>query len=179
MFKNQEMKKYFILFIVTILSFTLKAQNPTPAKPQSEPIVIVGGTAHLGNGKVIENSAIAFENGKITLVADAGSVSKAGYKRSIDARGKHVYPGFINCNSTAGLTEIDLVRSTRDYDEVGDLNPNIRSIIAYNTDSKIPPAIRCNGVLLEQIVPVGGTITGQSSVVELDGWNWEDAAYKT
>jgi imidazolonepropionase-like amidohydrolase len=34
-------------------------------------------------------------------------------------------------------------------------------------------------VLLAQIVPQGGIISGQSSVVELDGWNWQDAAYKT
>src|SRR5947207_915349 len=173
------MKRYFVILILSALSLISRAQNPVPAKPQSEPILIVGARAHIGNGRVIENSAIAFDNGKITAVGDAGSVDATNYKRVIDAHGKEVYPGFINCNSTTGLTEIDLVRSTADYNEVGDLNPNVRSIIAYNTDSKIPATIRCNGVLLEQIVPVGGTIAGQSSVVELDGWNWEDAAYKT
>jgi len=173
------MKRYFVFLFITTLAFFTNAQNPPPAKPQSEPILIVGATAHIGNGKVIENSAIVFDNGKITFVGDANTVDASRYKRSIDAHGKHVYPGLINFNSTTGLTEIDLVRSTWDYNEVGDLNPNVRSIIAYNTDSKITPTIRCNGVLLEQIVPYGGTITGQSSVVELDAWNWEDAAYKT
>ena len=57
------------------------------------------------------------------------------------------------------------------------MNPNIRSIIAYNTDSKVTPTVRSNGVLLAQIVPQGGRISGSSSVVELDAWNWEDAAY--
>ncbi len=31
---------------------------------------------------------------------------------------------------------------------------------------------------MAQVVPEGGFVTGQSSVVELDGWNWEDAVYK-
>lgn len=156
------------------------AQNPAPAKPQSETILIMNGTAHLGNGQVIENSAIGLENGKIVMVADATRIrlEKGKYKRTINAAGKHVYPGLIDCNSTLGLTEIDLVRSTRDFYEVGQMNPNVRSVIAYNTDSKLIPTVRSNGVLLTQVTPAGGTISGQSSVVEMDGWNWEDAVYK-
>jgi imidazolonepropionase-like amidohydrolase len=177
------MKKYSsILTLIFFLFLTCtRGQNPAPAPAQSESVLIKNGTAHLGNGKVIENSVIAFENGKLTLVGDATTavIDESKYKRKINASGKHIYPGFINCNSSLGLTEIDLVRSTSDNYEVGELNPNVRSIIAYNTDSKIIPTVRCNGVLMEQIVPDGGTITGQSSVVVLDAWNWEDAAYKT
>lgn len=174
-------KTIFIYTLLTCLSVTAWAQNPVPAKPQQESILIMNATAHLGNGEVIENSAIGFENGKLVLVGDATRIRIDGnrYKRTINAQGKHVYPGFINCNASLGLTEIDLVRATRDYSETGDLNPNVRSIIAYNTDSKIIPTVRFNGVLTEQIVPEGGTIPGQSSVVVLDAWNWEDAAYKT
>ena len=144
-------------------------------------ILIINGLAHIGNGQVIQNSAIGFKEGKLTLVAEATKIKidKSEYKLIIDAAGKHVYPGFINCNSNIGLTEIDAVRSTRDFNETGEFNPNVRSIIAFNTDSKIPATVRSNGVLLSQIVPQGGVISGQSSVVELDAWNWEDAAYKT
>jgi hypothetical protein len=97
----------------------------------------------------------------------------------INAEGKDVYPGFIAPNNQLGLVEIDAVRATRDDREVGFLNPNIRSIIAYNTDSKVTPTIRSNGVLISQVTPRGGRISGQSSVVQLDAWNWEDAAVKT
>jgi hypothetical protein len=38
--------------------------------------------------------------------------------------------------------------------------------------------LRSNGILLANIVPRGGTLSGSSSVVQLDAWNWEDAAYK-
>jgi imidazolonepropionase-like amidohydrolase len=172
-------KKITILFI--LFSCMANAQNPVPAKPQKESVIILNATAHLGNGLVIPNAAIGFRAGKLTIVADATRIriDKSEYPVVIDATGKDVYPGLIDCNSTLGLTEIDLVRSTRDFSEVGEMKPNVRSIIAYNTDSKIIPTVRSNGVLLSQIVPEGGTISGQSSVVELDGWNWEDAAFKT
>lgn len=167
--------------LLLLLPFGLQAQNPAPAPAQREATLILNATAHLGDGQVIPNAAIGFENGKLTLVADATTIriDRTKYARMIDAAGKHVYPGLIACNSSLGLTEIDLVRSTRDYNEVGELNPNVRSIIAYNTDSKIIPTVRSNGVLLAEVVPQGSFLTGQSSVVQLDAWNWEDAAVRT
>jgi imidazolonepropionase-like amidohydrolase len=171
-----------ILATTTILAaLAATAQNPAPAPPQKEAILILNATAHLGNGQVIPNAAIGFRDGKITLVADATviRVDRTAYPVIIDAFGKQVYPGFIDCNTTLGLTEIDLVRSTRDFGEVGSMNPNVRSLIAYNTDSKIIPTVRTNGVLLAEVVPQDGIVSGRSSVVELDAWNWEDAAYRT
>ena len=38
--------------------------------------------------------------------------------------------------------------------------------------------MRPNGVLLGQITPRGGRISGTSSVVQFDAWNWEDATVK-
>ena len=91
---------------------------------------------------------------------------------------KHIYPAFIAPNTTIGLTEIDAVRATHDYAETGNINPNIRSLIAYNTDSKIINTVRTNGILIAQVTPQGGLISGQSSVVYLDGKNWQDAVLK-
>jgi imidazolonepropionase-like amidohydrolase len=171
------MKKY-ILLIILVIPILMNAQN-TPAPKQSESILILGATAHLGTGEAIENSAIGFVNGKITFVGTAEKADKSAFTKVIDAAGKHVYPGFIAPNNQLGLIEIESVRATRDDREVGYFNPNIRSIIAYNTDSKVTPTIRSNGVLMSQVTPKGGRISGQSSVVQLDAWNWEDAAYKT
>ncbi|MCW3083426.1 MAG: amidohydrolase family protein [Bacteroidetes bacterium] len=139
----------------------------------------MNGTAHIGNDSVIQNSMIGIKDGKIVEVVDASKAQVTGtYDEKIDATGKQIYPGFIAPNSTLGLTEIDAVRATNDFHEVGTTLPNVRSLIAYNTDSKIIPTVRTNGILLAQITPRGGLISGTSSVVVLDGWNWEDAAYK-
>jgi imidazolonepropionase-like amidohydrolase len=143
--------------------------------------LFTGGIAHIGNGQVIENSAIGFEKGKLILVADATTIriSSQDYDTIINIQDKHIYPGIIALNTTIGLSEIEAVRSTNDFAETGSLNPSSRSIIAYNTDSKIIPTVRSNGVLIAEVAPQGGVVSGQSSVVKLDGWNYEDAAYKT
>jgi len=153
------------------------AQTPTPAQEQQEPIIIRNATIHIGNGTILEQGTIVFEKGKITLIEKNPTINlqKA---QIIDATGKHVYPGLIVPSTTVGLTEIDAVRATRDFQEVGDFNPHIRSLIAFNTDADMIPTIRYNGVLLVQTTPRGGIISGTSSIMELDGWNWEDAVHK-
>jgi hypothetical protein len=55
----------------------------------------------------------------------------------------------------------------------------VRSVVAYNTDSKVINTLRSNGILIANVIPDGGIISGSSSVVQLDAWNWEDAAYNT
>ena len=157
-----------------LASLGLNAQetmHPSPA--QTKKIVISGGTLHIGNGQVIENGTLSIEKGKIKIetAAVTGDVER------IDATGKHVYPGIIAPNTNMGLVEVSSTKSTADFDELGDMNPSVRSIVAYNTDSKVINTVRSNGVLLAQIVPQGGLISGSSTVVQLDAWNWEDAAY--
>ena len=83
---------------------------------------------------------------------------------------KHLYPGIIAPNSTLGLVEIGAVRATNDQDELGTFNPNVRSLIAYNAESRIVESMRPNGVFLAQITPRGGVISGTSSIVQLDAW---------
>lgn len=151
----------------------------TPAQKQTKSILILNATAHLGNGKTIENSAIGFKDGKITMVSDSKTMeTSTPFDITIDAKGKHVYPGFIIPNSTLGLVEIDAVKASDDEAEIGDMNPNVRSIIAYNAASKVIETCRPNGVLIAQIRPNGGRISGTSSIVQLDAWNWKDALIK-
>jgi len=171
------MKKFNItlIFGLCLFSGAMFAQQ-TPAPVQSEAVTIVGATAHIGNGKVIENSLIIFENGKLTQVLDA-TTTKMQYRGTIvHADGKHVYPGIIAPNSTLGLVEIDALRQTDDEDEIGEMLPHINSLPAYNAESQVVESMRPNGVLVGEIVPRGGTISGTSSIVQFDAWNWEDAA---
>ena len=173
-----------VLFIVCFSN--INAQQ-TPARYQSNTIAIIGGIAHIGDGTIIENSIIIFKNGKLTTVSN-----KTDYYNSVDiqytselkdvtlieAKGKHIYPGFIAANARLGLVEIDAVRASVDKDEIGEMIPNIRSLIAYNAESKVVESMRPNGILIAQVAPQGGTISGTSSIVQLDAWNWEDAAIK-
>lgn len=173
------MKIFKNITTLVFVSFSLVVfAQQTPSPLQNKIITISGATAHIGNGSVIKNSIITFENGILIAVADATSSKKALRGTIIDATGKHVYPGFIAPNTTLGLVEIDAVRPTRDQDELGEFIPNVRSLIAYNAESKVVESLRPNGVLIAQITPRGGTISGTSSIVQLDAWNWEDAVVK-
>jgi imidazolonepropionase-like amidohydrolase len=173
-------KFLYLSFFFTLAMYVpaLRGQNPVPAAPQSKSILISGGTAHLGNGQVIQNAVIGFRKGKIDLIADGSTVklAKDAYDTVIDGTGKQIYPGFIAANTSLGLIEIESVRATVDIRETGIINPNARAGAAFNSDSKILPTLRTNGVLIAQSAPHGGLIAGTSSVFEMDGWNWEDMA---
>lgn len=163
---------------LVLLSLTIEGTaQQTPASLQKEAISIEGALAHLGNGEVLENSLIMFEGGKISFVGDAKTrIARKG--TIIKADGKHLYPGFIVTCASLGLIEVDAVRASNDKDEIGELIPHVRSIIAYNAESKVVESMRPNGVLIGQISPKGGIISGTSSVMQFDAWNWEDAVVK-
>ncbi|MDB4094053.1 amidohydrolase family protein [Flavobacteriaceae bacterium] len=171
--------KHIKLITLSIVCVFIGHAQQTPADKQSNPIAILGGTAHLGNGTVIQNSFIAFENGILQTISELTGTEDTSKMEVIDAQGQHIYPGFIVPNSTLGLIEIDAVRASDDDSEIGTWNPHIRSLIAYNAESKVVESMRPNGVLLAQITPRGGRISGTSSIVQLDAWNWEDAVLKT
>lgn len=143
-------------------------------------VLLMNATAHIGNGEVINQSLVGIKNGKIVTVANALTTTPnlKEYDTVIYLDGKHVYPGMIATNVTLGLIEVEAVRATQDHNETGTFNPNVRSLIAFNTDSKVIPTVRSNGVLLAQTTPRGGIISGSSSVMKLNGWNWEDAQLK-
>ncbi|PWT95908.1 MAG: amidohydrolase [Bacteroidetes bacterium] len=166
-----------ITFLLSVL-FVTAQDDVYPAKDYKGQLFITHGTVHVGNGEVIEDATVQVNNGKIVKVGKDISVPQ-GDAKVFDAKGKQVYPGLILSVTDLGLKEIaNGARGSNDYDELGEYNPNIRSIVAYNTDSKIINTLKANGILLASVTPEGGTISGSSSVVQLDAWNWEDAAYK-
>lgn len=171
------MKKILLnILACTMIGQVLVAQDDVyPAKKQEAPVVIVNGTVHVGNGQILTNTSVEIKDGKITNIG-ADLVVPAGALK-VDAKGKHVYPGLILANTTLGLLEVPSVRATIDATEIGDYNASIRSIVAYNTDSKVINTLKTTGITLANVVPQGGIISGSSSVVQLDAWNWEDAAY--
>ena len=120
---------------------------------------------HKGNGEVIENANIVITDGKIAAVGKDVTVPSGA--TTVDAKGKQVYPGLILPVTDLGLVEMPSVRATTDVQEIGDLNPNVRSIVAYNTDSKVINIASCsNGILLAGGTPQGGVISGSSSIVQ-------------
>jgi imidazolonepropionase-like amidohydrolase len=168
------MKKLASILVLFLIGINCSAQK------NHTHIALLNATAHIGNGEVIEGSLIVINKDKIETVSSNKGL-KLDYKSFdtvIDLTGKHIYPGLINTNNVLGLHDAEAVRATVDFQEVGHINPHIRSLIAYNTDNLIIPTVKTNGILYTQPTPRGGLISGSSSILALEGWNWEDAVLK-
>ena len=121
------------LSIVNCQLSTAQEDVPTPAPKQTEKICLKGGTVHVGNGKVIENAYVVFENGKISEVFAASDVkTEATLGKVIDVTGKQIYPGLISLNTILGLIEIEAARATNDVGEVGSANSDARAITSVS-----------------------------------------------
>lgn len=174
------MKKllYTLTALLAISSYAKAQESVYPSKDYKGLLFITNGTIHVGNGTIIENATIKVSNGKIVEVGTNIAIP-ADDVQVFSAKGKQVYPGLILASSDVGLKEISNgVRASNDYSEIGEYNSDVRSITAYNTDSRVINILKSNGILFTSVNPEGGVITGSSSVVQFDAWNWEDAVYK-
>ncbi|MCF7826587.1 MAG: hypothetical protein K9N29_08035, partial [Candidatus Marinimicrobia bacterium] len=158
------------LFIALQITF---ASDQIPAPPQAQPILIQNGTLHTVSQGALDQYDILFDRGIITRIEK--SIVPSSDMQVIEASGKHIYPGLIAGISTLGLVEISDVVATKDFDEVGEMTPEVRANVSYNPDSEKIPVARSSGVLFVNTMPTGGLIAGQSSLMRMDGWTWENA----
>ncbi|CAM5223508.1 amidohydrolase family protein [Alishewanella longhuensis] len=157
---------------VTLASSHVLAVNPVPAPKQSAPLLLKNATVHsVVNAPAVQD--VLLIDGKIAalgtnLTAPVGAEVQ-------DLTGKHLYPGLIALINQLGLIEVEAVRATRDDREVTATNPDLQVQVAFNADSVVIPTIRSNGFSHSLIYPSGSLITGRSALMQLDGWNWQDA----
>ena len=166
-----------IKIIFTLLLISLAISNDQiPGEEQKRPIILKGGILHTVSTDVFEGYDILFSKGKIVRIEK--NIMASPETDVYDVFGKHIIPGYIAPITRIGLVEIGLVKQTRDFAERGSFNPNVKANVSYNPDSDLIPITRSNGVLVVNSVPAGGRISGQSSVMMLDGWTWEQATLK-
>ena len=164
------------LLVLAWLAASAQAGFEVPGAEPAGPIVLEHATLHTVSSDTIEDGTLVIEKGKIVKLgpSDGVTVPDGDDVQRIDLKGKHIYPGLIDADTTMGLIEIDAVRATNDMRETGRFNPNVRGGAAFNPDSEMIPVARAGGVLLSLTVPRGGTISGQSSLMRMDGWTAED-----
>jgi imidazolonepropionase-like amidohydrolase len=157
------MRKAVIAAVV--LPVVLAAQDVT---------VIRGAVIHPVTASEIGGSSLLIQNGAIADIGPKVAVPRGA--RVIDAKGLHVYPGMIDSATTVGLAEVGSIRETQDTSELGDYNPQLRTLIAVNPASEHIPVARANGITSVITLPGGGVISGQAALIHLDGWTWEEMA---
>lgn len=147
-----------------------------PAKPQQQPIALVGGTIHTMAGQPIDNGIVLFDQGVITAIGAEVEIPDNALR--IEVAGKHLYPGLIDVSTNLGLFENSALQQATDTNEEGTFNPNVRAEVAFHPASRHIGVARSAGVLVAVSNPSGGVISGYASTMNLDGWTWEQMSLK-
>lgn len=160
------MKK--IIYILGILVFAgtqLMAQSP---KGKSGTFALTNATIETVTKGVITNGTVVVTDGKITAVGTSITVPQGA--EVIDCNGKWIYPGMIDGGTTLGLSEVGSDQRTRDFNELGDVIPQMQSLTAVNPNSALIPVTRVSGVTTVITSPSGGLFPGTSSLINLHGY---------
>lgn len=138
---------------------------------QAASVLLKDGWIFTASGPVLTNASVLIRDGRIQKVG-SGLTDKAD--TVVELAGQRVFPGLIAPTTVLGLLEIDALRATRDTTEVGEYSADVSAWIAVNPDSELIPVARANGYTHAQVVPSGGTVSGYSGLIQLDGWTIED-----
>ena len=141
----------------------------------AETLLLKNAVVHTVAGSTLSPGEVLVADGKIVGVGKTVSAPRA---TEVDLKGRHLYPGLIALDTVLGLTEIEAVRATQDTTEVGDYTPEVESWIAINPDSELIPVTRANGIAYFEPVPEGGIVSGQSALLAMDGWTYEQMTIK-
>ncbi|HEY9041420.1 MAG TPA: amidohydrolase family protein [Rheinheimera sp.] len=163
----------FVALTGSLAAGQVMAHDIVPGKAAATPVLLTGLTVHSVTSGVSTDTDVLIADGKIAAIGKDLAAPEGATVMALD--GKHLYPGLIALANQLGLIEIEAVRSTDDSTEVTQTNPDIRAKVAYNADSEVIPTIRSNGFAYAMVYPSGSMLMGQSSLMQLDAWNYQDA----
>lgn len=158
------------------LLFMLIAPAALVAASADGTYLIRGATIHTMAGSDIENGSVLIRDGKIAGVGRNLAAPKGA--KVIEAKGMQVYPGMIDAGTEVGLVEVNEVRETEDTNELGRFNPQLVALTAVNPSSEHIPVTRVNGITSVATMPEGQLISGQVSLIHLDGWTTDEMGIK-
>lgn len=164
-----------MLFSLLLTAYCFLLTVPAQSDGSQQNLTGKAGTFAITNarivtvsGAVIENGTVVIQNGKIASVG-ANATIPAGAER-IDGKGLSVYPGMIDAGTNLGLAEIGQgAAATIDVAETGDMNANAKAILGINPHSSHVNVTRVNGITTVLSMPIGGIVSGQAAVINLNG----------
>ncbi len=148
-----------------------------PVNPGVETVALVGATIHPVSRASFEDGVLVMAEGRIQAVGPRGQVEIPSGARQIDVSGQHLFPGMIDPVTYLGLFEIGSIsQASADRSDIGDFNPHIRALGAYQPHGRAPFVARARGITSVLTAQTGGIIQGMGSVVDLGGDTFERAA---
>jgi len=150
------------------------AEGPAPDLALAgDLLAITNAVLHPITGPDVPKGTLLITGGHILALGPDLAIPAGA--RTIDAAGRHVYPGLIALDTNVGLLEIGSVPATDDQSEAGGNQPDVRTAASVNADSAHIGVTRTNGITRAQTAPQGGgPLLGQSAVLRLAGDTWEE-----
>ena len=162
------MRKFlYISSVLGVALLTISAQAQSP-KATYGTVALTNASIQTVTRGVIQQGTVVIMDGKITAVGT--NVSAPAGATVIDCSGKWIYPGMIDGGTTLGLSEVNSDPRTRDFNEVGDVIPQVRAITAVNPNSVLIPVTRVSGVTTVIAAPVGDLLPGTAALINLHGY---------
>lgn len=116
----------------------------------------------------IANGTIVISNGKITAIGTNIQIPQGA--EVIDCKGQFIFPGMIDGGTNIGLSEIGSDPRTQDFNEVGDVVPQMKALTAVNPNAVAIPITRVSGVTTALAAPSGEMFPGTAALVNLYGY---------
>jgi imidazolonepropionase-like amidohydrolase len=164
--------KKFITHIILIACFPLAAFGQQSAgeirQENSGKYAITNAKIYTITNGTIENGTIIINRGIIEAVgADVEIPNGYGV---YDYQGGEVYPGMIDSGTQLGLKEIGSIDEAQDFEEYGDITPQMEALTAVNPNSEAIPVTRVSGVTTTLTMPDGGLLPGTAATINLFGY---------
>lgn len=160
------MRKYlFFLSLIALLAVnTLSAQV---AKPRKGNFALTNATIEtITNGTV--RGTLLIQDGKIAALGP--NVAIPSGTETIDCKGLTIYPGMIDGGTQVGLSEVASVSLTEDFDEIGEISPQMEALTAVNPNGAAIAVTRVSGVTTALTVPQNGLFPGTAALINLVGY---------
>lgn len=157
--------KTFLSLALALLMVVAQAQNP---KGKYGTFALTNASIQTVTNGIIEKGTVVISNGKIIAVGSNVSIPQGAAQ--IDCKGQWIYPGMIDGGTKLGMVEISAVARTVDYNEVGDIVPQMKALTTINPNSALIPVTRVSGVTTVIAAPDGGLMPGTAALVNLHGY---------
>ncbi|GAB3020298.1 amidohydrolase family protein [Cyclobacterium sediminis] len=163
--------KLFLGLCFLLLNYSLMAQiEGEVIKPFKANFLLTNATIYTVTNGVLEDHDLLIENGLIKAIGR--DLPEQNYT-IIDCTGKFIYPGFIDGGTSLGIVEINSLRETQDYMELGKVTPQMQALTAVNPNGVAIPVTRVSGVTTVLTQPRGGYFPGTAALINLNGYTPE------
>ncbi len=150
-----------------ICGVVMHAQAQSP-KGKYANVALTNATIETVTKGAIQNGTVLIVDGKIAGVGT--NVSVPAGTEIIDCKGKFIYPGMIDAGTNLGLNEISAVARTTDFNEIGEVIPQMKALTAVNPNASAIPVTRVSGVTTALTIPTGGMLSGTAALINLHGY---------